>query len=150
MCRKSKCAFLSGNGYCLMHKAACGLLHPDAHCRDGVTKVSAYEHASQRSFMSSLKICVDKAGCVGSCLHPNRNKDSGRTVYRTCTRKTRYSTFELAREKVAVIRRREGLILAVYECPFCHGYHLTRQLRAHLRWDGNATFDQSVQENAAG
>ena len=30
------------------------------------------------------------------------------------------------------IYRRRGVVLAVYECPFCGGYHLTSQLRPYL------------------
>lgn len=144
MCKKAKCAFLRSNGYCLMHKRECSVLNPDGRCKDGVSRLSSYSHDYQHSFMSRLKIAVDKSGKIGSCLHPDSNRDTGHSVFRACTRKTRYTTFERAREVAVHVEHRENRVLAVYECPFCHGYHLTSQLRRTLRWEGNPAFGLSA------
>lgn len=137
MCRKAECAYLRANGYCLMHREECGVQFPEETCLDGVEKVSEHSHKNQVDYMNRLRLCVDKAGKVGACLHPNRGRDSGFNVFKTCKRKTRYTSLELARKMAIWANRRDGIVLAVYECPFCHGYHLTRQLRSHLVWNGN-------------
>ena len=143
MCKKAKCAYLRDDDYCLMHKAACCLSHPDARCCDGVSKVPESVSASQRRYMNCLRATIH-CGKHGSCLHPNRRKDRGSMVFKTCKRKTRFTTLERARQVAVHIERRDGIILAVYECPFCHGYHLTKQLRSSLRWNGNANFMKSA------
>lgn len=53
-------------------------------------------------------------------------------VFRTCLRKRRYRDVYEAMESAREVFQREGVILAVYECPFCGGYHLTKQLRPYL------------------
>lgn len=141
MCRQANCAFRKKDGYCLVHKAACTVLNPSAHCRDGVAKLPAAASASQRRYMGKLKLGVDKSGTVGSCLHPGRRREFGNQVFKACKRKTRFPTHERARSMAVAIGRRDKVVLAVYECPFCHGYHLTRQLRSALRWNGNPNFE---------
>lgn len=144
MCKKAKCAFLRDNGFCLMHKAECAVLDPNGKCCDGAAKLDAFESWRQHGYMRLLKVKNSKGGECGSCLHPNRNQSYGNNVFMACKRKTRYTTFERAREVAVHIEHKDNLVLAVYECPFCHGYHLTRQLRRTLRWKGNSNFEMSA------
>lgn len=137
MCRKAECAYLRANGYCLMHREACGVECAWGECADGVERVSEYAHMRQVDFMNRLRIFVDKAGKKGACLHSHSDRECGFAVFKTCTSKSRFATVERARKAAIGAERRQGLVLAVYECPYCHGYHLTRQLRRTLLWRGN-------------
>jgi hypothetical protein len=42
-----------------------------------------------------------------------------------CRRKTRYET-EREADDAAYRARMEGAELSIYQCPWCHGWHLTR------------------------
>lgn len=134
MCRKAKCAYLR-DGYCILHKADCSRALMRDTCPDGVTRLGLHEHRCEQSYLRALRTGVRGEGC----LNPNAKRPAGRDVYKTCTSKRRFRSYERGREVVTLAARREGLQLAVYECPFCHGYHLTRQLRPHLEWTVGAT-----------
>lgn len=127
MCRKAKCAYLRANGYCLLHKAACDVPHPDVNCRDGAARAIP---SRDRHLWESLREW-DFNTANGRLAFRTRNA-RGHDVYRTCSRKRRYASFYEAREKAIELKRRKGLDLLAYECPFCGGYHLTHQARRHL------------------
>lgn len=109
MCRKSKCAFLQEGDYCLMHKAQCSCGHQDARCRDGVTRLKEVERDSQHRYMKGLRICKDKAGVKGACLHPKDEIDRGKSVFLTCKRKHRFPTAERARSVAVYAGRKDGV-----------------------------------------
>ena len=127
MCKKTKCAFLRKDGYCLMHKTACNVQHPDANCRDGAARAIP---SRERHFWDCLgDWALDTA--KGRFAFKTRNA-RGHDVYRTCSRKRRFVSLHVAREKATELKRRKGRDLLAYECPFCGGYHLTHQIRHHL------------------
>lgn len=127
MCRKSKCAFLRANGFCLLHKAECGMLHSDADCRDGVTRAIP---SKQRSFWEYLKDW-NLHTVKGRFALRTRNAN-GHDVYRTCSSKRRFASIYAARKRAIDLKRSKNRNLLAYECPFCGGYHLTRQTRHSL------------------
>ena len=127
MCRKAKCAYLRTNGYCLIHKADCNILHPDANCLYGIERAVP---SKERHFWK----CVEEwdfSTVKGRMAFMTRNA-RGHNVYRTCSRKRRFVSLHAAREKAIELKRRKCLDLLAYECPFCGGYHLTHQTRRHL------------------
>lgn len=129
MCRKSKCAYLK-DGFCRLHKAACSVAMMHDKCRDAVEKVGKHEHWHERNYLNHLK----RSARGEACLHPEASRHDGRSQFKTCKRKRRFPTAERCREVAIHAARKDGMRLAVYECPFCHGYHLTKQLRNHLLW----------------
>lgn len=48
-------------------------------------------------------------------------------AHKTCFSKTRYDTKEIAEEQADKIYFEDGIMLYVYKCPLCNGYHLTRK-----------------------
>ena len=127
MCRKAKCAYLRTNGYCLLHKTACSVQHSDANCRDGAARAIP---SRDRHFWEFL--CEWDFKTAHGRLAFRTRKARGHDVYRTCSRKRRFASLYAAREKAIELKRRKGLDLFAYECPFCGGYHLTHQTRRHL------------------
>ena len=130
MVGKEACAWVTEDGYCRWHKEKCCRSNPGG-CSACVRPVSQRMHCAMHAYMNNLRFDSSK---MGACLHPNaaREHRHGYNVYRTCTRKRRFTDVNSAREKAIYLNRRKGLTLAVYECPFCHGYHLTSQLRDKL------------------
>ena len=127
MCRKAKCAYLRANGYCLLHKAECDVQRPDVNCRDGAARAIP---SRDRHFWEGLGVW-DLKTANGRLAFRTRNA-RGHDVYRTCSRKRRFVSLYAARDKAIELKRRKGLDLLAYECPFCGGYHLTHQIRRHL------------------
>lgn len=128
MCKKAKCAYLKKDNFCLMHKCACDVLHPEARCSDGVARA---DHKTQERFWGCVKEW-DFNTAKGRFSFRTRNV-RGHKVYRTCSRKRRYADFYAAKESATEFNRRKGIELLAYECPFCGGYHLTHQKRWNLR-----------------
>ena len=127
MCRKAKCAYLRGNGYCLMHKAMCDVAHPDAKCRDGVARAIPSKDRHLWECLGEWELSTPK----GRLAFTTRNA-RGHAVYRTCSRKRRFASLYVAKENARKLFQRKGLDLLAYECPFCGGYHLTHQKRQKL------------------
>lgn len=48
-------------------------------------------------------------------------------LYRECIKKKRYRSLKLANEIAAQALKSRGVNLRVYGCPYCNGYHLTKQ-----------------------
>lgn len=125
MCRKAKCAYLRETGYCLMHRTECNVLHPDARCRDGVTRAVPSRERPFWNYLGEWNMKTAK----GRFSFLTRNA-RGHTVYRTCSRKRRFKSLYEAMAKIRELKQRKGWILSSYECPFCGGYHLTHR-RCH-------------------
>lgn len=130
MVNKIECAWITKAGYCRWYKDMC--------CRNtpGACAVCVRPHPErmcciEKRYMQSLKMDSIRKG---ACLHPNASRGAryGYKEYRTCGRKRRFVDVHSALKKAIEINRKKGVSLAVYECPFCHGYHLTRQCRESL------------------
>lgn len=120
MCRKAKCAYLRKDGFCLLHREACALQHPDARCADGVARALPSRERHLWDCVEDWDLNTAKGRFAF------RTRDArGYEVYRTCSRKNRYSSYYEASRKAIEIKRKRGVVLKVYECPFCGGYHLT-------------------------
>ena len=130
MVKKEDCAWITKDGFCRWHKEPCCRTTPGA-CADCVRPISKCMHCCEHRYMNDLRFDNDRKS---ACLHPNaaREHRHGYKVYWTCTRKRRFMDFHSAMRKAIELNRKNGLVLAVYECPFCHGYHLTKQLRKSL------------------
>ena len=134
MCRKAKCAYLKENGFCLMHKEMCGLKHPDARCRDGVSKA----RTSCRDDLWRFEASYDYATGKGRLAFRSRNYRRAE-VYSQCLKKKRYAT-EGDASHMARLRCRAGKEqLRVYYCIFCEGYHLTKKGCKTLQLDNKGT-----------
>ena len=48
-------------------------------------------------------------------------------AYKTCFSKTRFETKDIAEKEADRIYFDSGLMLYVYKCPLCQGYHLSRK-----------------------
>ena len=122
MCRKAKCAYLRDNGYCLMHKAVCNILHPDARCHDGVSRAFHIDREKLWKFDATYDVTTSS----GRFAYRTRNYRRG-VVYSQCMKKERYPSESRAHE-VARLRSASGAgMLRVYYCSFCEGYHLTKR-----------------------
>lgn len=130
MVKNEECAWITKSGYCRWHKEMCCRNAPGA-CEACVRPHSARKCCLEKLYMQSLKL--DNNG-KSACLHPNASRGSryGYKEYRTCGRKRRFTELHSATKKAIEISRAKGISLAVYECPFCHGYHLTKQCRKTL------------------
>lgn len=124
----SECAFCKANGTCLMRKTDCSYAHCCRACPDFVARVTEALHRHVRAW---LRQAEDLSTSKKRFAFRTR-KSTKWQVFRTCVRKRRFRSEHEAMEKAVYLYRRKGLSLAVYECPFCGGYHLTRQLRDHL------------------
>jgi len=49
-------------------------------------------------------------------------------MYDSCTKKTRYFTLDRAMLVAKSIYVKQGTILRVYQCDFCHSFHLTHKI----------------------
>ena len=127
MCKKANCAYLKKNGICMVHKEACSILHPEAWCKEGVARA---DHKVQENFWECVKEWNFKTAKGRFSFYTR--KTSGYKVYRTCSRKRRFANLYAAKEKANELRRKKGLSLLAYECPFCGGYHFTHQRRRSL------------------
>lgn len=130
MVKREQCAWVTSGGYCLWYGKSCGRVSPKT-CEASVRPVSKQEHHRQCSYMNRLRL--DDGG-QSACLHPNAPHGNcyNRNVYLTCTRKRYFPDLNSARESAIHLNRKKGMVLSVYECPFCHGYHLTRQRRKSI------------------
>lgn len=54
-------------------------------------------------------------------------------MYRMCKRKRRYSDEYEAQRTGKSRSMKIGVILRVYECPFCGGYHLTSKIARRMQ-----------------
>ena len=124
MCKKSKCAYLRDNGYCLMHKELCRIQHPDARCPDAVARVIL----CKSRYLWNFKIRYNLKTAKGRFQFYTRYA-RGQDVYRECTSKRRYNNIRDAKRTAAKCVQSRGIPLFVYECPFCRGYHLTHKAR---------------------
>lgn len=122
------CAWRTEAGYCRVHKADCCRNSPGC-CSDCVRRVSARQHEHMVAYMRGLKAYGNPRK---SQFEFKKRKASGYNVFRTCSRKRRFPDRNAAMEKARYLFRKKGMQLAVYECPFCGGYHLTSQLRKNL------------------
>ena len=122
------CAFRRKNGECVMRHAECPYTRCYHACTNWVARLTEAQHRHVRCCIRNMEACTDKDGR----LQNRRKKAGGWTVFRTCRRKRRFRDVHAAMKQAIEIYRREGVVLAVYECPFCGGYHLTRQLRPYL------------------
>ena len=127
MCRKAKCAYLRDNGYCLMHREPCNVLHPDARCHDGAARAIPSKERHLWDVLGDWNL-----GTAKGRFSFRTRKARGHDVYRTCSRKRRFASLHDAREKAIDLKRKRDLDLLAYECPFCGGYHLTHYKRKHL------------------
>lgn len=51
----------------------------------------------------------------------------GRAQPLTCRRKVRHATAAVAREIIQRLAKTHGYLLAMYHCPCCDGFHLTKE-----------------------
>ena len=123
----SECAFRR-EGRCLMRRARCPYVNSCLGCPDRVARVSDALHRHIRVWWRHVK---DLSTAKKRFAFSTR-KATGWQVFKTCGRKRRFRSEHEALEKAAYLHRRKGMVLAVYECPFCGGFHLTSQLRASL------------------
>lgn len=123
------CAFRRhGDGFCLLHRSACACTGNCAACSARVKPVDAHmKHLADEWF----KRLQDVSTKEKRFQLRTRGADHY-NIYRTCTCKRRFPTQERAMEKARDTFRRLGLMLSVYACPFCGGYHLTKQNRPYL------------------
>ena len=122
MCKKANCAYLKNDEYCLMHKAMCNVLHPEARCHDGVTKAPIVHPEGLWRFPQSY----DQSTRQGRFAFRTRNHRRAE-VYSQCMKKERYPD-EARAHQVARLRSRSGAgVLRVYYCAFCEGYHITKR-----------------------
>lgn len=123
MVKKEECAWITKDGFCLWHKEPCCRNHPSC-CAACVHRVSEHLHARMRAFLGGLRGPI----VTHEDLFKLRTRNARRyDVYRACSRKRRFEDYNAAHSKVVYLRRRWGLELFVYECPFCDGYHLTKR-----------------------
>ena len=127
MCKKAKCAYLKKDGICMVYKKPCSILHPEARCREGVARA---DHKVQEHFWECVKEWNFKTAKGRFSFYTR--KTTKYKVYRTCSRKKRFANLYAAKQKAKDLRRKNGLELLAYECPFCGGYHLTHQRRRNL------------------
>ena len=129
MVTKPQCAWMSSSGYCRWYKDSCDCT--SGSCAAFIRPVSEHMRLKARKYMNSLRFDSDGKG---ACLHPNASRGAhhGWNVYRTCKRKRYFADLNSARVAAISLNRKKGMILAIYECPFCHGYHLTTQIRDSL------------------
>lgn len=123
-----ECAFRRKNGVCAMRHAECPYTRCYHACTNWVARLTEAQHRHVRTCIRNMEACTDKDGRLQS----HRKKVDGWTVFRTCRRKRRFRDEHAAMKQAIDIYRRRGVVLAVYECPFCGGYHLTSQLRPYL------------------
>ena len=123
----SECAF-HREGHCLVRKDRCPYVNSCLGCPDHVVRVSESLHRHIRVWWRQ----VEDLSTAKKRFAFSTRKATGRQVFMTCGRKRRFRTEHEAMEKAVALHRRSGMVLAVYECPFCGGYHLTSQLRANL------------------
>jgi hypothetical protein len=46
--------------------------------------------------------------------------------YKSCLKKKRYSTIKVAQQVKNKVFKERGLVLNIYHCDICNGYHLTK------------------------
>ena len=123
MVSKEKCAFLRKGGECLLHRGQClcGLL--THYCDDGVRRVTPHPKQVKFSWNKAYDLRTVEGRMRFAAHH-----SSGGVVYSQCGKKKRYRTEYRAKE---IARRRErssGVLLRVYPCNFCAGFHLTKKI----------------------
>lgn len=128
MYRSSECAYRRRNGYCLLRREACCCNGTCQACSDRLIPVSEALHLRMENWWRTARDLSTKE----KRFHFQTRKADGYAVFRTCKGKHRFRDFNEAMRRANELHRRKGLVLAVYECPFCGGYHLTRQLRPYL------------------
>ena len=52
-------------------------------------------------------------------------REYGATAHYSCGRKMRYESYDDALHQALKRLRKGAMQLRVYECPYCHGWHLT-------------------------
>lgn len=123
MVKKEECAWITQDGFCLWHKEPCCRTSPRA-CTACVRRVSNRQHAHAKAYLQGLRFECDSKKSIFKFKTRNVR---GYDVYRACSRKRHFSSYNEAHEKAVYLNRRKGMILYVYECPFCGGYHLTKR-----------------------
>lgn len=116
MCLKKCCAFLNAKGECMMTHAPCDGV---GVCQMGV--MPARKHGYSGSY---FKEHYDLSTASGRFKFLTRSA-RGSSVYKTCKRKNRYASEYEARRIARLRTATSGTPLRVYECPYCHGYHMT-------------------------
>lgn len=53
--------------------------------------------------------------------------NNDRRIYRTCSRKHRYSSKAAVKQAASIASKSQGIELHYYRCPYCSGWHLTKQ-----------------------
>lgn len=118
------CAYCK-NGFCRLKKCKCKY---SRSCSDRLKPVSLAQHAHIQAWQETLEDLSTKKKRFA--FH---TRDVDRyTVFRTCKCKRRFRSAKKALEMARHIYQRKGVLLAIYECPFCGGYHLTHQVRPSL------------------
>lgn len=123
------CAYCRKNGYCVLHREICSCSGNCQACSDRLRPVSESHHRHVENWWRrELKDLSSRTK-----LFEFRTRHvNGYAVFRTCRRKRRFRSTSEAMARAREAFQREGVVLAVYECPFCGGFHLTKQLRSHL------------------
>lgn len=119
MCLKQCCAFMNAKGECMMTRSLCD---GAGVCQMGV--VPARNCGFPPSF---FKRHYDLSTASGRFKFLTRSA-RGAMVYKTCKRKNRYSSEYEARRVARLRSSTSGKNLRVYECPYCHGFHMTSRI----------------------
>ena len=122
------CAYRRKNGFCLLHKTDCSCTDTCAACPERLRPERTVGHGAARAWQRKLPDLSTKA----KRFRFRTRNVCKYAVFRTCTGKRRFRDEPAALEMARRLYRRKGWVLAVYECPFCGGFHLTRQLRPNL------------------
>lgn len=123
------CAYCRKSGYCVLHREDCSCSGNCQSCSDRLRPVSEAHHRHIEEWWKSAP--RDLSSRKKLFAFRTRHADSY-AVFRTCRRKRRFRSLNAAMAMAREVFQREGVVLAVYECPFCGGYHLTKQLRSYL------------------
>lgn len=137
MVNTKDCVWVTKAGYCRWHKELCCRTTSGA-CSACVRPIPERVHNQGVWYMNHLRLGNSQKD---ASINPNMSRGVryGWVLYKTCERKRFYASFDRAREVAIETNRRTGMVLGVYECPFCHGYHLTKKVRRSLQFsvDGN-------------
>ena len=121
MVQKKDCAYLC-SGNCLFCKGKCKALSDHSTCRLAVRRAIHHDMRGLTVRERLMESAHDRFRCATEGVR-------GYLVYRSCGSKRRYKTAVDANKGAKRIMRRFGSRLRAYYCRFCHGYHLTSQVR---------------------
>lgn len=128
------CAFRKKDGYCCFRRKSCGCSGTCQACSDRVIPLGEVQHRKIKAWLKGLRDLSTKE----ERFRFSTRYATGYAIFRTCKNKQYFRTSHEALACAHSRNKRKGWKMAVYECPFCGGYHLTSQLRRNLLQVGSA------------